>query len=427
MSDAAQCKVELRGKVLVVAYFFPPVGGVAVQRTVKFVKYLPDKGWVPVILTVNLMASRLDDPDLLAEIPTSVAVHRTSALLIPGRVPWRLRQWITRWLLVVDEQLGWLPFAVDRGRRVIAQGEIRAIYTTSSPVTDHLIGLRLKQATGRPWIADFRDPWIGNFSLRFATGLHRRLALAMERTIVETADRVVVINPAFRDALLRRHARLPAEKVRVIPNGFDPADFAGADAADPDPSRMVIVHAGSFYGKISPLVFLKALRAVVDDGRIPADRICLRLVGNLAMSLQERIGAMGLSEVVRMVGFVPHRQAIAHMLASDALLLILPSGVGSDAVYSGKVFEYLAARKPILALVPPGIMADLVQEAAAGMVVDPDDAGAVGDWMVDLYRRWQQGGLAIQGRSDVIANYDRCRTAATLAGLLDEVAPCESA
>jgi hypothetical protein len=175
--------------VLFIAYLFPPRGGGGVQRTVKFVKYLPQFGWQPSVLTAPVR-SGIQDLSLAAEVPPRTAVVRVRGLVLSHRIPWRLRRWMTRWVFTVDEQIGWLPFAIRRGSDLLRSGSWHTLYSTSGPYTDHLVALGLKRRTKLAWVADFRDPWLGNFATSFATPLHRRLCEHLERKIVTTAERV---------------------------------------------------------------------------------------------------------------------------------------------------------------------------------------------------------------------------------------------
>lgn len=408
-------------RLLVVAYYFPPLGGAGVQRTLKFVKYLPEFGWQPVVLTAKLKGAYLGDASLEREVPPGVFVHRTSALLLPSWLPWRLRNFVARWLLVVDEQLGWLPFAVTQGRKIIEDSGIEAVYTTSAPYTAHLIGLRLKVQTGLPWVADFRDPWLGNFSNTFPSPLHKQMAQRFEHQISLTAERVVVVSEPMREALLARYSLAP-EQVYTLSNGYDPADFDGVEPLGQEAARFVIVYSGSFYGRQTPIYFLQGLRAALGDGRLSRQKVQVRFVGNIGQTARNQIKALGLTDKVQVTGYLPHRQSIGHLLGADLLLLVVGSGPGSEVVFTGKVFEYLAAGKPILALVAPGAAANLVQEAQAGVVVDPEDVRAIADQIAALYQAWQQGELKITGNQDVVARYDRRLLTGQLARVLDEVA-----
>lgn len=414
-------------RVLVVAYHFPPLGGAGVQRTLKFVKYLPEFGWQPLVLTARPTEAYPRDSSLETEIPSDVSVRRTSALLFPAWVPWRVKKLVARWLLMVDPQLGWLPFAVRTGQELIRQEKAEAIYTTAPPYTTHLAGLRLKKATGRPWIADFRDPWVGNFSLTFPTPLHKRVASHLEQLVIDAADQVIVISEPMRRMLLDSYPKLHPSQIGVIPNGYDLADFDGVKPVGKNADRLTIVYTGSFYGQRQvPDYFLRATQRALSRGWIPHDRVQISFVGNMSEDVQGQVEELGLADVTNIRGYVLHRQSIGYLLGADLLLLIIGSGPNSETVLTGKIFEYLAAGKPILALVPPGAAADLVQEAQAGAVVAPEDVEAIARQMKLFYQEWTEGELRINEDCKVIARYDRRRLAGRLAKMLSNVSSEES-
>jgi glycosyltransferase involved in cell wall biosynthesis len=417
--------------VLIIAYFFPPAGGGGVQRTLKFIKYLPGCGWRPVVVTARQPSTRLNDPDLAAEIPAQAQIIRTGDVRMPDWMPWRLRAWIARWLLVVDEHIGWLFFAERASLRCLQQESIQAIYSTSAPYTDHLSGYRLKRKTHLPWIADFRDPWVGNFSANFPTRLHQRLAEKMENDVVRMADRVLVVSEPMRQALLSRHPAIPAGKVIVLPNGYDPEDFAALQPeriqAAREADRLLIVYSGSFYGQRQTAEkFLQALAWTLEGGQIPRERARVRFVGNAGRHTLELIEAYGLNDICEATGYLPHRQSLAHLMAADVLLLIVGRGAGSEAVFTGKIFEYLASGKTILCLADPGAAADLVREAQAGEVVDPQDMAAIAAQVENLYQQWATGRLnQRQPQAEVVKRYDRRTLAMQLATILNEIVTSE--
>ncbi len=408
--------------VLMVAYYFPPLGGAGVQRTLKFVKHLPGFGWQPSLLTAQGRQKYVSDPTILADIPAGIVVHRTPALLLPGQLPYRLRRAITRWLLLVDEQIGWLPFAAPRAKQILRAGCFKVVYTTSVPYTDHLIGLQIKRATGLPWVADFRDPWIDNFASTFPTRFHKNLARRWEAAICHQADRVTVVSEPMRRALLERYEWLSPARVITLTNGYDRDDFTGITPAKRPPEQFTIVYTGTFYqhGR-TPETFLRAARNAIDSGLIPRNHLVIEFVGNIGPGAHQLIETLDLGGVTHTTGYLPHRDSIAQLLSADVLLLVVGSGPGSEAVLTGKVFEYLAARKPILALAPPGAAADLMRQARAGVVVDPEDVAAISAQLVTLYHQWQSGSLSISPDEAVIASYDRRKLTERLATIFDEV------
>jgi glycosyltransferase involved in cell wall biosynthesis len=408
-------------KVLIIAYYFPPFGGGGVQRTVKFVKYLPEFGWLPVVLTVERQFVHLCDIAMEREIPPQVSVYRTSTVLLPQWLPWCLRKLIGQWLLVVDQQLGWLPFAVHQGMKVIHQEDVQCLYTTSAPYTDHLIGYWLKRRTGLPWVADFRDPWVGNVGNLFPSRFHERIAKWIEGQIALSADQVIMVSEPLRQALLARHPMLNPDRVVAITNGYDLADFVGTTPFRQETGRFTIAYTGSFYGPQMPLHFLKGLRLALDNGGIPRERLQVCFVGRKNKVVQTQIESLDLDDVIQLHGYLPHKQAISHLLGADILLLVIGSGADNEMVFGGKVFEYVATGRPVLALVPPkGVAASLVRDAQAGVVVEPEDAQQIADQIAILYERWQRGELESANNQEVIARYDRRRLTAILAEILDD-------
>ena len=255
-------------QILMIAYYFPPFGGAGVQRSLKFAKYLPEFGWLPVVLSAKPPVHHLRDETLLAEIPIGVQVQRVDTLHLPLGLPWRVRNLITRWVLMVDEQIGWLPYALPAARRLLKAQNIRVIFTTSAPYSAHLIGYWLKSKYNLTWIADFRDPWIDNFNYVFPTLLHRRFAKSLERRILSRADLVTVASESMRLTILDRYPQLSPDNVVTITNGFDPSDFEGNTPVAHDSTRFQITYTGSFYAKkLTPDDFLRCLRQLIDLGQ----------------------------------------------------------------------------------------------------------------------------------------------------------------
>lgn len=409
-------------KILVIAYYFPPLGGGGVQRTAKFVKFLPGFGWQPVVLTIQSNSAYLHDNSQLNLISTDLKVYRTSTLSFPTKLPWRVRSMITRWILLVDQEVGWLPFAVTKARTIIEQEKIEVIYSTSAPYTAHLIGWQLKKNTGLPWLADFRDPWVGNFSRSFPTTFHKIIALRLEQRVVSQANRVLVVSEPMRRELLRRYTTLDPAHVVTLPNGFDPADFTGVEPSVQTLGHFTIVYTGSFYGQQqTPYYFLLGLRTALDKGQLSSQNVKVYFVGSVGKTAPQYIEEFGLTNVVEMVGYIPHQQSIAYLLGADVLLLVIGSGPGSEVVFTGKIFEYLAAGKPILALVPPGVAADLLAEAGVGYIVPPEEPAAIAAALVDLFVAWKANTLAVSPDPSVVARYDRRQQTGQLAKILDEM------
>ncbi len=408
--------------VLVIAYYFPPLGGAGVQRTLKFVKYLPEYGWLPHVLTVQDNAS-LQDSSLAAEIPAEVSITRTPILRLPPRLPWRLRNFISRWFLLVDEQVGWLPYAVSAGQRIIAEsGDIQAIYSTSAPYTAHLIARHLHRRTQLPWVADFRDPWVENPYIKFPTSLHRRMNEHLEQSIYTEANRVILNTNVARKRYIQKYSDLPATKFITIPNGYDQADLPlSSPVAKTDPV-FTIVHLGSLYHKTrSSEYFLRALHEAFQAGALLPDILRIRFIGDIDKETKYFVRQFKLSDCIELLGYLPHYQALNYMFAADLLLLIPSYGKGGELFVPAKLFEYLASMKPILCLAEPGACADLILQARAGWVVSPTANREIADQLVNLYQQWVAGNLIINPDRDMIASFERRKLTGQLANLLTEI------
>lgn len=409
-------------KVLMLAYFFPPAGGGGVQRTTKFVKYLPEYGWQPVVLTVNEQIHTLRDSSLKEDLPADLIVKATSAWQLPTCLPWRVRRFISRWLLIVDEQMGWYRPAVLTGEKMIRELQPEVLYTTSAPYSSHLVGRTLKRKFNLPWLADFRDPWVGNFTVQPPTPIHAAILRSLESSVVHLADRIVVVSEPMRQAMLTRYPDLPETNFITITNGFDPQDLTNAQVPGAINDRFVITYSGTFYGsQRTPDAFLQGVKQAIADGLVSEERVEIRFVGNTGAILKEAVKKYTLGHVVNLYGYVSHRASIQHLLAANLLLLVIGTGPGSEAVMTGKIFEYLATGRPILGLAPAGAARQLIQEAHAGICVDPQDIGAIAAALGQAYRNWQNGQRLVHPDPSILERYDRRNLTGRLAGLFNEL------
>jgi len=411
-------------RLLLVAYYFPPLVVAGTFRALRLARYLPRAGWNVTVVSGKPTLRLLKDAGLEREIPPEVQVLRATSIE-PRNALLALHQIglgsvarrVEPWFMLPDDQRGWAPFALAAARRAHAAAPFDAVITTSAPYSAHLVGRALRRA-GLPWLADFRDEWTTNpyLSGRYPTGWHLRESQRLERAVLEEADRVVSVSEPCLAGLRRAAPGQPDGKFRVLPNGYDAAHFPAHDARRPE--RFRIVFTGTFYGHHTPRVFLEGLTRACADGRVRADDVEVVFAGHTAGL--ERIGA-ALPLPVRVVEHLPHGEAVALMRDAAVLLLVL-SDAGGPGIYTTKLFEYLAARRPILALVPvAGVAADLVRKSRSGTVVAPDDPRAVADALARLYSAWQEGGIPHDPDLSVIERFEGSRQAADWAALLDEM------
>lgn len=425
---------------------FPPMGGSGVQRTLKFCKYLPQFGWQPIVLTVNSRPQNERDATLLEELPKLVRIHRTSFLDLyvifrwakqslgqgknPGwfenarngdaRAMWytSIRRFIEAWVFIPDSYIGWFPFALAKGYNLVRRLGIDVIYSSSDPFTDHLIAYCLKKLLGKPWIADFRDLWTQETFYQHVSFFRQRLDDQLERTFLASADRIIVASYPMVDFFLRKHPSVERAKFLEITNGFDPDDFQGLRAVR-NLKHFRITFTGRFsLEKSFSLPFLKAIRELVNENLELATRLKVVLVGYLGERERQLIKRLSLEQFVDDVGYVSHRRSVELLHESDVLLLTNNPGPAREVYYTGKLFEYLAARKPILALTEDGVAAQLVRRTNAGVVVPPHDVKAIKQAIVALY---EQPNIQPEPRP-WLRNFERKVLTQSLAGCLNEVA-----
>ena len=377
--------------------YFPPAGGGGVQRPLKLAQYLPALGIETHVLTPEDPKWVHRDPEL--RIPTQAWVHRARFVGPRARRPAEelartdgleralvQAQVTARRLLVPDASVTWNLTAVPAGIRIARREGIDVVITTSPPGSVHFVGAAVQKATGARWIADLRDPLVAFQHRRadtVATRARQATAAQVARLVARRADAVTCVSEAIADEV---RGLDPRGLVRTIANGCDFDDFAGLEY-QPSP-RFRITHAGSFFGKRDPKPFLQALQ---DSG---LDAVA-RFVGDFRDADREWAETLGLGDRLELLDYLPRMESLRLQRDSEALLLLVPDADGrGKGVLSGKVFEYLAAGRPILAAVPPdGAAAELIRETGAGVVVAPDDVDGIRSALEELHARFSNGGL----------------------------------
>ena len=332
---------------------YPPMASAGINRVVRFLRYLPDHGWDPVVL-----AARASGP--VAE-PPGVPVVR-APVPMPRRLlgGGRRRARVNAWIGVPDEYVSWVVPAVVRGRRLLAERRFDALFSSSPRASVHLVAALLSRHAGLPWLADFRDPWTTSPFRAYPTRAHRALDARLERWAMRAPAAVSAVNRSIVDDLAARYRWL-AGRTHVVPNGFDPGEEV--DDVDLGPGFW-FVHTGRLYGRDRQV--RDFLSALADQ---PPDVKAL-FVGMDGARLGSEARALGIGDRVRVEPFVPHRRALGYQRAADALLLI--NGRGPESL-SSKVFEYLQSGRPVFAISPDRCAArDLFDEVGGGTCVAPD-------------------------------------------------------
>lgn len=432
--------------VLIIAYYFPPSGGPGVQRVLKLVKYLPRFGWRPVVLTVSNGDFPARDESLLKEISADVKVYRTTIIepyglyrkltgkkkgaavdvnVIPEkgatRPPTeRISAWIRSTLFIPDARIGWRLTAVKEGMRIIGEEKIDMLYSSAPPHTCSVIARALKRKSRLPWVAGFRDPWTGFENTPHRWVLPRVIDENLERGVCVDADRIDVAWLGIQKTLQRAHPEIPSSKFEHLPNGFDSEDYPAVTATPHD--AFVMTYTGSMYGTRNPRGLLTAVEELVRNGAIERNKFVLKFVGRFGAEVDAMIAASGIKDRVETISYLPHAESISALVNADALLLIVDEIAGSSEVVPGKVYEYLGAGKPILAIADPhGAIAELLNETGAGVTIAHGDIAAISVEFLRLYQQFFNSTIIQRENVDGVKKYDRKETARRLATIFDEL------
>ncbi len=439
--------------VLFVTYYFPPAGGPGVQRVTKFVRYLQEFGWTPIMLVPDNPTYPALDPSLADELPPDliirkahifepydlyrkftgtaknvsidVAVNKREA---KRSLRQRIAEFIRATLFIPDARIGWYRNAVREGLKLADEFPVSMIYSSSPPYTVSLVARSLHRRSGIPWVAGFRDPWTDfESSTPKRWFLPRTIDRKLEYNVFTDADAVDIAWEGIREDVHGKYPNIPPQKFHHIPNGFDSNDYPEHDIAKRAERKanpkFTITYSGSLYGPRNPKVFLEAIRSLIRSGAMDKTKVHLRFVGRFGPDIHEMLDADDVAPMIEKVGYVPHKQAAELVAASDALLLIVDDTSTVDEIVPGKVYEYLGAMRPVIALAPPtGAIGRLLIETKAGRSAAQSDVGGVAEIIRMYYDMWQRGeNPASAFDTDSIMLYERRESTRKLAALFDRL------
>ena len=432
-------------RVLIITYYWPPSGGSGVQRWLKMSKYLPESGWQPVIYTTENAEYPILDPSLEKDVNPKMEVIRRPIFepytfykkflginkeekVKVGFIQekekkhgWKenLSLWIRGNLFIPDARCLWVKPSVRFLKNYLKDHPVDAIISTGPPHSMHLIAMRLKEALGIPWIADFRDPWTeidyyNDLHLsRWADRKHHKL----ERLVLYRADKVVTVAPDGA----RRLGRLGNRNVRTIYNGFDRDDDATCTVTPSE--KFTLTYLGVLSKIQSPSNLWQALGELVKEDNSFASNLRINMIGQIDQSATASIQGNGLTDYVSFTPYIPHEQAAqVHQSSTVLLLLLMPdSEPRAKGLVTGKLFEYMASGRPILCIGPEdGDAARILRETSAGQTVSFEDKVKMKATIQDLYQKFMENGLP-SNESKEVEKYSRQAMAAEYGRLLNKI------
>jgi len=407
-----------RPSALVVAYCFPPHAAIGTHRTLRLISHLASDGWHVRVLTVrpkDFLAGTPVDERLLDLIPAGVEVERTRAFRGLSR-SWQVlsrfrprrarpvgavagvgatsapaaaarvgvKQLAEELAAMPDKEVGWLTPAVVRGLWRQRAGRPDVVFSSAPPWTTHLVAWLIASSFSCPWVADFRDPWVRSPWTRYRSRTASRIATWMERRVVERADAVLFTTTTARDAFATHYGPRLAPRFVTVFNGCDPGDMPASPLAATANARVTLLHAGTLYGGRDPMPLLRAIASLRRRRPDVVDGLAVRFLGSSGLpgvDLQGACAAMGIGDLVEFTARVARDESLAAIQSASVLLLLQP---GTSMAIPGKLYEYFAAGRPILALCEPGEMADAINDNRLGLAVAATDELAIEEALLRL-------------------------------------------
>jgi glycosyltransferase involved in cell wall biosynthesis len=411
--------------LLFLAYFYPPLGGPAVQRPCKTVKYLAQAGWNVDVVTIADIVYHSTDETLLKECNHRKAIRTASFDLmyllnkikrIFGTNTEKLyfqsndaKKQLIKKLFPIDDKIGWLPYAIKAGKQALLTDKYKAVMVTCGPFSSSLAAGYLAKLAKIPLIIDYRDHWTLNNTVKQPKGIVFKMLRNLERRQLKAASLVLAATDHIRIDLINEFGANLTDKIMPYFNGWDEADFSGMDTKRKPDNKILISYIGTLYGERSLRYYLKAMQEVIVLQ--PGIDIELQMVGNFYPETIAEVEQSGIKDKVRFIGQQPHAEAIQIMLDSDILLLVI-GGAKNNWILTGKLFEYLRCQKPILALTAPDSdAANIMRECGQQAICDIIDSDSIMDTLLDLIASIKQGSASYS----IPYNYERSMQVKALA------------
>lgn len=428
-------------KVLIITYYWVPSGGAGVQRWVKFTKYLRNFGWEPVIFTPQNPEYPALDPSLEKDVPSDVEVIKTPIwepyniyrnLMGEKNEPinagfisenkksgWKERFsiWIRGNFFIPDPRRFWVKPSVNFLKKYISENQIDAIVTTGPPQSMHLIGAGLKKFFPTlPWLADFRDPWtnIDFYEDLHLTKIADHVHHQLEKKVVRNADAVVVVTKGMQEEFLK----LQPKRIEIIPNGFDEEDFHSNETELDE--KFTISHIGTLNAARNQTTFWKVLNELCTENEQFKSDLLIQLIGKVDYTVVEEINENNLKDNFVKIDYLPHNEAIAKQMSSQVLLLLINQTNNAKGIVTGKLYEYLAAHRPILGIGPTnGEVSEILTSTQGGGVIDSNDAKKMKEAILQYYKQYKNHSLTVP--TDSVEKFSRKNLTHDLANLLDSL------
>jgi glycosyltransferase involved in cell wall biosynthesis len=428
-------------RVLIFTYYWPPAGGPGVQRFLKFTKYFKEFDWEPIVVTPENGSYPYTDESLLNDIPKGLEVVKTKTFepfkiynLLTGKrgksvpvgmigmrdsksIVKRFSNYIRANYFIPDARKGWVKYAVKAGKAIIENAEIDAIITTGPPHSTHLTGLALQQKYHLPWIADMRDPWTNIYYNRFLPRSKRVIKKdkALENLVVNQADAVTVISAGLKEEFKDR-----ARKIEIIYNGFDAEDMH--EYTQHKPVEFTLSYIGNLKPNQNIPAVWEAIAELASEDKEIQNQFKIQFTGNVDPAIIEQFKALQIERLLEVSPFVPHHEATRLMQKSAALLFIVPQAENNKLIITGKLFEYLASRTPMLSIGPTnGDAARILDDCHREKMMDYDAKDSIKLRLKEMFEQWKNAVSLFKHTDHSHEKYSRRDQTGELATLLNAI------
>ena len=398
-------------KVLIITYYWPPAGGSGVQRWLKFVKYLQDFGIEPIVYTVDNAHYPKEDDSLISEIPKNITVLKNPIFEPTDVFFWKqkgvkkedvanstnngLLSFIRGNFFIPDPKIFWVKSSVKFLQNYLNDHPIDVIISTGPPHSMHLIAQKISKKNNIKWIADFRDPWTDLYynnefkQLSFAKEKNKKL----EKSVLKNANCILTVSNSLKKDFLKT-----AKNVVVITNGFD-SEVLHDEHLVLD-SKFTISYIGLLPKQSNPVAFFKVIKKLCDANEAFKNDVQLLFVGDISSEVRNEIEKNNLIEITEIKGYVSHSEAIEYQKKAQVLLLLIPNVPKSAGILTGKLFEYLTAKRPILALGPEeGDLSEILKHTNSGIVIEHENEAKLSTEILRLYQQFKEGNLTVNSKN----------------------------
>lgn len=398
-------------KALIITYYWPPAGGSGVQRWLKFVKYLREFGIEPMVYTVENPEYVFSDTSLINDVPDGIEILKQpiwepyqlanlfsknqkveSAGFLGAQKSFlgKIKNYIRANYFIPDARMFWIKPSVNYLKKYLKENQVDVVISTGPPHSLHLIANQLKKQTGVKWIADFRDPWtaIDYFHHLPLTDKSIKKHHQLEQDVLKNADEIIVVGNSMKE-----NYEPFSQNITVITNGYDTEDAVGSVLLD---EKFTITHIGLMNADRNHPFFWKVLAELCQENKSFKNDLEIKLIGKVDQSVIQLIDEIGLKQNLKLISYLPHDEVVKSQLTSQLLYLPINNVPAAKGIITGKVFEYLQAKRPILAIAPTnGDLALILNETNAGKVVNFDDEKSLKNVVKDYYQHYQQHNLLV--------------------------------